>query len=59
MKNQIQDVVDQIDTELRGLAGLAQTMGKSTDETLLALSDLIGPAVDRLFELTEQLESGD
>lgn len=53
------EAVEKINTELRGLAGLAQVMGKSTDETLMALADLIGPAVDRLFELVEELEGGE
>lgn len=49
----------QIDVELRGLAGLAQTMESSTNETLMALADLLGPAVDRLFELVETLEDSE
>ena len=53
------EVAEKIGTELRGLAGLAQMMEKSTDETLMALADLIGPAIDRLFGLVEELQSGE
>lgn len=48
-----------INTELTSLAGLAQTMEKSTDETLQALADLLEPAANRLYGYIKQLENMD
>lgn len=45
-----------ITTELCGLSGLSQVMNTSENEALFALADLLGPAVNRLLNLIEELE---
>lgn len=45
-----------ITTELCGLSGLSQVLNTSENEALFALADLLGPAVNRLLNLIEELE---
>lgn len=48
------EIYDKFAIELHGLKGLA--MEESGSEITLALSDLLGPAVNRLLNLIEELE---
>ena len=48
-----------ITTELCGLSGLSQVMNTSENETLFALADLLGPAVNRLLGLLEESDNID
>lgn len=45
-----------ITTELCGLSGLSQVLNTSENEALFALADLLGPVVNRLLNLIEELE---
>lgn len=50
------EIYDKFAIELHGLKGLAMAMEESGSEITLALSDLLGPAVNRLLNLIEELE---
>ena len=50
------EIYDKFAIELHGQKGLAMAMEESGSEITLALSDLLGPAVNRLLNLIEELE---